>query len=137
NADLLRHFRSVARALRPGGLYVFDRYLLSSWRDPVRRWVWQRQRGEVTVRGALSLLHDVDPVHQTFDERLTLAVGESPAAVYRPAGRAGVVSPEGLGALGALAGGFEWLGWSPRFSLARPLERARRPIMLVAVLRRR
>jgi SAM-dependent methyltransferase len=138
NADLLRHFRSVARALRPGGLYVFDRYLLSSWRDPVRRWVWQRRRGEVTVRSALSVLHDVDPVGQTFDERLTLEVGEGPAAaVYRHVERIRLVFPQELRTLVALASGFQWLGWFARYSLARPLERARRPMMLVAVLRRR
>ncbi len=138
NADLLRHFRSVTRALRPGGLYVFDRYLLSSWRDPVRRWLWERRRGGLTVRSALSMLHDVDPVCQTFEERLTLEVGEGPAsAVYRHAERSRLVFPQELRTLVALAGGFEWLGWFSRYSLARPLERARRPIMLIAVLRRR
>ena len=41
-----------------------------------------------------------------------------------------------LRALVALAGGFQWLGWFARYSLARPLERARRPMMLFAALRR-
>jgi len=138
NAELLGHFRSVARALRPGGLYLFDRYLLSAWRDPVRRWVWERRRDDVTVRSTLSVLHDVDPVRQTFDERLTLEVGAGPAAaVYWHVERARLVFPQELRALVALAGGFQWLGWFARYSLARPLERARRPMMLVAALRRR
>lgn len=138
NADLLRHFRSVARALRPGGLYVFDRYILSSWRDPARRWVWERRRGGITVRSAFSVLHDMDPVGQTFEERLTLEVSEGAASsVYRHARRSRLVFPQELRTLVALAGGFEWLGWFSRFSLARPLERARGPMMMVTVLQRR
>jgi SAM-dependent methyltransferase len=37
NEAILAHLRCVARALRPGGLYVFDRYMCSSWTDPARR----------------------------------------------------------------------------------------------------
>ena len=40
NEAILAHLRCVARALRPGGLYVFDRYMCSSWTDPARRWSW-------------------------------------------------------------------------------------------------
>jgi SAM-dependent methyltransferase len=138
NGDLLRHFRSVARALRSGGLYVFDRYLLSSWRDPARRWAWERRRGGLTVRCEFSVLHDVDPVRQTFEEQLTLEASEGAASsVYRHAVRSRLIFPQELRALVALAGGFEWLGWFSRFSLARPLEHARGPMMMVTVLRRR
>src|SRR5262249_291320 len=45
NEAILAHLRCVARALRRGGLYVFDRYLCSSWTDPARRWSWVRRRG--------------------------------------------------------------------------------------------
>ena len=50
NEAILAHLRCVARALRPGGLYVFDRYMCSSWTDPARRWSWTRRRGSATVR---------------------------------------------------------------------------------------
>src|SRR5438552_2425508 len=36
NEQLVAHLKTVARAVRPGGLYVFDRYLVSSWTDPAR-----------------------------------------------------------------------------------------------------
>jgi cyclopropane fatty-acyl-phospholipid synthase-like methyltransferase len=38
NEALLAHLRCVARGLKKGGLYVFDRYMCSSWTDPARRW---------------------------------------------------------------------------------------------------
>ena len=37
NEALLAHLRCVARSLKKGGLYVFDRYMCSSWTDPARR----------------------------------------------------------------------------------------------------
>ena len=40
NEALLAHLCCVARSLRKGGLYVFDRYMCSSWTDPARRWSW-------------------------------------------------------------------------------------------------
>ena len=84
NAQLLGHLRSVARALRRGGVYVFDRYMASSWTDPARSWSWSRRRGRVIVRASFSALHDVDPVTQVFRERLSLeAVDNGTRRVYR------------------------------------------------------
>ena len=138
NAEILRHFRCVARALRPGGLYVFDRYLMSSWRDPVRRWTWAKRRGDLTVRASFSVLHDVDPVAQTYEERLALEVArDGGSTVHRQVHRARLVFPQELRALAALAGGFEVVGCFSNFRLGRPLERARHPVMMVTVLRRR
>jgi hypothetical protein len=36
NEAILAHLRCVARAVRKGGLYIFDRYMCSSWTDPAR-----------------------------------------------------------------------------------------------------
>ena len=46
----------VAANLRPGGLYVFDRYMASSWTNPARRWSWSRRRGRLIVRASFSAL---------------------------------------------------------------------------------
>jgi len=64
NEALLAHLRCVARAVRPGGLYVFVCYMASSWTDPARRWSWTRRRGSLIVRATFSALNDVDPVSQ-------------------------------------------------------------------------
>ena len=45
NAQLLAHLRSVGRNLQKGGLYIFDRYMASSWTNPARSWSWSRRRG--------------------------------------------------------------------------------------------
>ncbi|MBI4013074.1 MAG: class I SAM-dependent methyltransferase [Candidatus Rokubacteria bacterium] len=138
NAEILRHFHSVARAVRPGGLYVFDRYVLSSWRGPIRRWSWAKRRGGLKVRASFSVLHHVDPVAQTYEERLTFdAAQDGDSTIHRQVHRARLVFPQELRALAALAGGFEFVGWFSNFRLDRPLERARRPVMMVTVLRRR
>ena len=59
NDQLLAHLRSVARNLRRGGLYVFDRYMASSWTNPARSWSWSRRRGGLIVRASFSALNDV------------------------------------------------------------------------------
>ncbi|MBI1894102.1 MAG: class I SAM-dependent methyltransferase [Candidatus Rokubacteria bacterium] len=137
NDAILQHFRAVARAMRPGGLYIFDRYLMSSWRNPVRRWTWSRIRGPLVVRATFSALNDVDPVSQTCREWLALeAVNNRRRIVYRQALRSRIVFPQELRALVELVGAFEFVGWFSNFSLRRPLERARGALMMITVLRR-
>jgi SAM-dependent methyltransferase len=138
NEALLAHLRSVARALRPGGVYVFDRYLASSWTNPARSWSWSRRRGGLIVRASFSALHDVDPVSQVFRERLTLeAVENGTRRVYRQTHLSRMVFPQELRALVALAGGFEFVQWFFGFKPHQVLERSRRPLLMVVVLRKR
>ncbi len=77
NGQLLAHLECVARAVRPGGLYIFDRYMASSWTNPARSWSWARRRGGLVVRASFSALHDVNPVSQIFRERMTLEAVEN------------------------------------------------------------
>ncbi|MCL6640855.1 MAG: class I SAM-dependent methyltransferase [Candidatus Rokubacteria bacterium] len=138
NEALLAHLRCVARALRPGGVYVFDRYLASSWTNPARSWSWSRRRGGLIVRASFSALHDVDPVSQVFRERLTLeAVENGTRRVYRQTHLSRMVFPQELRALVALAGGFDFVQWFFGFKPHQVLERSRRPLLMVVVLRKR
>ncbi|HXG04776.1 MAG TPA: class I SAM-dependent methyltransferase [Candidatus Binatia bacterium] len=138
NEALLAHLRCVARALRPGGVYVFDRYLASSWTNPARSWSWSRRRGSLIVRASFSALHDVDPVSQVFRERLTLeAVENGTRRVYRQTHLSRMVFPQELRALVALAGGFDFVQWFFGFKPHQVLERSRRPLLMVVVLRKR
>jgi SAM-dependent methyltransferase len=61
NEAILAHLRCVAKAVRKGGLYVFDRYMCSSWTDPTRRWSWTR-RGRAAVRATFEGPQDLNPV---------------------------------------------------------------------------
>jgi len=138
NEHLLAHLRAVGRSLRRGGLYVFDRYMVSSWTDPARRWSWSRRRGRLTVRASFSTLHDVNPVTQTFRERMTLeAIEDGHRRVYRQSHSSRMVFPQELRALVELAGGFEFVQWFFGFEPRQVLERSRHPLLMVVVLRKR
>jgi SAM-dependent methyltransferase len=138
NAQLIAHLRCVAGGLRRGGLYVFDRYMASSWTNPARSWSWSRRRGRLIVRASFSALHDVDPVSQVFRERMTLeAVENGTRRVYRQTHRSRMVFPQELRALVDLAGGFEFVQWFFGFKPHQVLERSRHPLLMVVVLRKR
>ena len=138
NAQLLAHFRAVARALRRGGLYVFDRYMASSWTDPARSWSWSRRRGRLIVRASFSALHEVNPVTQTFQERMLLeAIENGRRKVYRQTHTSRMVFPQELRALVELAGGFEFVQWFFGFEPHQVLERSKHPLLMVVVLRKR
>jgi SAM-dependent methyltransferase len=137
NEQLLAHLRCVGRAVRRGGLYVFDRYMASSWTNPARSWSWLRRRGRITVRASFSALNDVDPVTQVFRERLTLeALENGTRRTYRQTHLSRMVFPQELRALVDLAGGFEFVQWYFGFKPHQVLERSRHPLLMVVVLRR-
>ena len=138
NEQLIAHFRCVARGLRRGGVYVFDRYVASSWTNPARSWSWSRRRGRLIVRASFSALHDVDPVTQVFRERMTLeAIENGTRRVYRQTHRSRMVFPQELRALVDLAGGFEFVQWFFGFKPHQVLERSKHPLLMVVVLRKR
>jgi SAM-dependent methyltransferase len=137
NTQLLAHLRCVARSLRRGGLYVFDRYMASSWTNPARSWSWSRRRGGLIVRASFSALNDVDPVSQVFKEHMTLeAVENGTRRVYRQTHRSRMVFPQELRSLVELAGGFEFVQWFFGFKPHQVLEKSKHPLLMVVVLRR-
>jgi SAM-dependent methyltransferase len=138
NDQLVTHLRMVARGLRRGGLYIFDRYMVSSWTDPARAWAWSRRRGRLIVRASFSALHNVNPVSQIFREHMTLeAVENGTRRVYRQTHLSRMVFPQELRALVELAGGFEFVQWFYGFKPHLLLDRARHPLLMVVVLRKK
>jgi SAM-dependent methyltransferase len=138
NAQLVAHLRAVARNLSRGGVYVFDRYMASSWTNPARSWSWSRRRGGLIVRASFSALNDVDPVSQVFKEHMTLeAVENGTRRIYRQTHMSRMVFPQELRSLVELAGGFEFVQWFFGFKPHQVLERSKHPLLMVVVLRRR
>ena len=138
NDQILAHLKAVARSLRRGGIYIFDRYMASSWTNPARSWSWFRRRGRLIVRASFSALNDVDPVSQVFRERMTLeAVENGTRRLYRQTHLSRMVFPQELKALVELAGGFDFVQWFFGFKPQQVLERSRHPIIMVVVLRKK
>jgi SAM-dependent methyltransferase len=138
NEQLLAHLRTVGRAVRRGGLYVFDRYMVSSWTDPARSWSWSRRRGRLIVRASFSALHDVNPVSQVFKERMILeAVENDTHKIYRQTHMSRMVFPQELKTLVELAGGFEFVQWFYGFKPHQVLEKSKHPLLMVVVLRKK
>ena len=138
NEAILAHLRCVRRALKPGGLYVFDRYMCSSWTDPARRWSWTRRRGTTTVRATFEALKDVNPVTQVFSEHMELEVDDNGTHhVYRQRHRSRMVFPQELRSLVELAGGLELVDWFYGFKPHLRMDKARHPLLMVVVLRKR
>jgi SAM-dependent methyltransferase len=136
--QLVAHLRAVARCLKRGGLYVFDRYMASSWTNPARRWTWSKRRGRLIVRASFSALNDVDPVSQVFRERMTLeAIENGTRRLYRQSHLSRMVFPQELKTVVELAGGFEFVQWFFGFKPHQVLERSRHPIIMVVVLRKK
>ena len=138
NEAIVAHLRCVAGAVRPGGLYVFDRYMCSSWTDPARRWSWTRRRGRSTVRATFEALKNLNPVTQTFFEDMELEAHENGQRhVYRQRHASRMVFPQELRVLVELAGGFELVEWFYGFKPHLKLDRAHHPLLMVVVLRKR
>jgi SAM-dependent methyltransferase len=137
NEAILAHLRCVRRALARGGLYVFDRYMCSSWTAPARRWSWTRRRGRATVKATFEALKDVNPVSQVFSEDMELEVHENGTRhVYRQRHRSRMVFPQELRSLVELAGGLELVDWFYGFKPHLRLENAHHPLLMVVVVRK-
>jgi SAM-dependent methyltransferase len=138
NAQLRAHLRAVARSVKKGGLYIFDRYMASSWTNPARSWSWSRRRGGLIVRASFSALNDVNPVTQVFRERMLLeAIENGTRRVYRQSHLSRMVFPQELRAMIDLAGGFEFVQWFFGFEPHQVLERSKHPLIMVVVLRKK
>ena len=138
NEALLSHFKAVANAVRPGGLYIFDRMVPNNWAHPATRWSWTRRQGRVTVRTTFRTMLNIDEVNQICREEITLEVfkGGRKRRGIRHRYQTRVIFPQELRALIQLTGEFELAAWHPNFHLHRRLEDTKHPLMIVAVLRR-
>jgi len=135
---LLAHFRCVAKVLRSGGLYIFDRMLPEDWFNPTQQYQWTRRQGKTKVTTTFRTLLDLDPVRQVCWEELIFNVEENGTRkrTYQRY-QTRVVFPQELKALIELCGLFDFVAWHPNFTFRKQLENSKRPMMLVAILRRK
>jgi SAM-dependent methyltransferase len=134
--QLVAHLRAVARCLKRGGLYVFDRYMVSSWTNP--RGAGRGQAARPSDRPRLVLgpqrrrsgepglprAHDA----RGHRERHAAALPADPPVAHG--------LPARIEDGGQLAGGFEFVQWFFGFKPHQVLEQSRHPIIMVVVLRK-
>lgn len=138
NEAIVDHLRAVARALRPGGVYIFDRMIPNSWANPASRWAWTKRRGGLTIRTTFTTLKKANLVSQVCREEILFEIQENGSrSLLRQRHLTRVVFPQEMRALVAQVPGLEFLAWFSNFDVRKSLDRARRPIMMIPVLRKR
>jgi len=117
NEEYLRHLDSVARALKPGGLYLIENSMLDWASRSWRRQTWTMRRGEIRVKTTFSLQLD-DTLHQIARETVKLEVNDHGRKLtFENVARVKMIFPQEMLTLIELNGRFEFLGWFERFRL--------------------
>lgn len=135
--ELLSHFHSVERALKPGGLYFLDWCVDFSPLDYTQdRWVMRRGRTTVATY-YVTRLHDA--AEQLYTEEITFTIKDGPRPrrlVHRGLRRA--IFPQEFILAATKLHKFEFLGWWNDWDWRQPLhEQGQREIIRpITVLRR-
>lgn len=149
NEQFIEHFRCVAKALRPGGLYMVDlsfaRWARPFWREKAPGWQPHFDEGWLTTRDGVNVYRDgcdgppCDPVAHTYTEYMRFRVTEAGTTreyVHKSPKRA--LHPQELAALISASGVFDLAAWfGGKMSLYRPLEETGGNDRAYLVLRKR
>lgn len=133
------HLRCVATALRPGAVYVLG-FDISAGRDAEESLEeWKGQRGDITVKGRVQVLGDVDPrtLQETMLVELDVRHGKERRSIVSRQPLL-VWSPEDLRSVLSEEGSFELVSSFARtYELDHPVPLEKVPGSVVLVLRRR
>lgn len=134
NEEMNTHFDSVARSLRPGGLYLLDGCV--HFRVPEGVLDWTMSRRGVRVHTTVSWRFDW--VRQAFEEHLTLEVNDRgrPFRCEHSSVRRGLFPQEFLQYI-SMRPDFEFVGCWENFDLERPIVDDSMPIQRPVVVIRR
>ncbi|MFO1073730.1 MAG: class I SAM-dependent methyltransferase [Geminicoccaceae bacterium] len=140
NQEILDHFRAVAAALAPGGIYVFDITHprdSSPWRYGSHRYEGERDGIRVVVEAGVNG-PPVDPATQIADSEMRITIeraGERQVILDRARER--FLHPQEIVALADLSGALDLVAFHGDYDDAVPFDLSPRATRLVAVLRRR
>ena len=135
--ELKRHLASVARALRPGGLYLLD-WCVQFGTLPTMfpgGEHWEIERDDIVVEATVTSRW-LDEKSRVFEEKLVLEVDDADRHVtLQTSDRRLAIDAEEFLRLIAEHSAFEFVGWWNNWDLSAPLSvsdtGARRPIALI------
>jgi len=133
-AGFMSHLRSVARALRPGGLYFLDWCINFEWNQPKGEQRWKMKRRGVEMK--LRFIEEViDPASQIARHRLIGDLNDRGREHhFESRNTVRVILPQEFLLHLEKCGEFEFLGWWNNWDLKRPMEKeesANRPVTLI------
>jgi SAM-dependent methyltransferase len=134
-AELAAHFDAVARALRPGGLYLLDWCINMDGGVTFKDW-WDHTEGEISVR-VLYETRLVAPAQQVVEETVTLEVDDAGERhVLTQVARQRQIYPQELLIFIRQRPDFEFVGWWDNWRLDHPLDDQDSVYRPIVVLRR-
>ena len=131
--DLVSHFDSISRAVRPGGLYLLDWCIRFDTNDSVES-SWETRRGKTRVKATFSstVLDKVEQIYKDYDALEVFENGEARKFESKSIRR--VIFPQEFRSFISGRGDFKFLGWWNNWDLDVPLrgdQKINRPIVLL------
>ncbi|NLJ81183.1 MAG: class I SAM-dependent methyltransferase [Firmicutes bacterium] len=134
--QLLSHFRSAARALKPGGLYFLDWCIDFEPLDYTQdSWVMRRGKISVTTHYSTRLYN---AARQLYQEKISFLVQDGDCKKHlQHSGLRRAIFPQEFVLAATKLNRFELLGWWNDWDWSQPLQETKREIIRpVAILRR-
>ncbi len=131
--ELVRHFESVARALRPGGLYLLD-WSINCAPSTAAHDTWTQRRGDIEVK-TIYRTRLVSPVEQIMEEDVTMQENDAGTHhVLHQVAHQREIYPQEFLAFVEYRPTWEFIGWWESWDLDRPLEDlgvVHRPVVVI------
>lgn len=136
--DIDSHFRSVANALNPGGLYLLDWCVNFQWADhssSSHSWTINRDHVKIDVRFRTEALDRAD---QTVRNTLTANIDDNGKLLeLESEDTVTTIFPREFKLTMERLGRFEFVGWWNHWNLEEPVEKATRISRPIILVRRR
>lgn len=135
-SDIRSHFRSVARALNPGGLYFLDWCVNFDWGDHSRPSHWTIQKDKVRVKVTFGT-EVLNVASQMVKNTLIADVNDNGKRLHlQSVDVVRTIFPQEFILLAKEFGKFEFVGWWNHWNLQEPIDKAGRISRPIVLLRR-
>jgi SAM-dependent methyltransferase len=134
-AELISHFDSVSRVLKPGGLFFLD-WCVDFTPGTESADSWEMVSGQVKVKTTFQQTL-INPVEQIFEESLTLEVDDDgEKKEFRETAMGRQIYPQEFLLFVAARSDFEFVGWWNNWDLTQPLGETQKISRPITILRR-